>query len=80
MTALPDLDIARVRRYVEQRNADIPFDARVPVRCELDVAPTSLTIMECRPPWREGYWSTCEACWWPTRGSLRQAARAPRAP
>lgn len=52
--ALPELDVARARRYVDERNADMPFDARDQVRYELDVEPTSLTIMECRPPWREG--------------------------
>lgn len=54
MTALPELDVARARRYVDERNADMPFDARDQVSYELDVAPTSLTIVKCRPPWREG--------------------------
>lgn len=52
--ALPDLDVARVRRYVDARNERVPPDARDKIRYELDVAPTSLTILECRPPWREG--------------------------
>ncbi len=53
--ALPDLDVARVRRYVDERNADMPFDARDQVRYELDVAAASLTIVECRAPWHEDY-------------------------
>jgi hypothetical protein len=53
--ALPDLDVARARRYIDERNGDMPFDARDEVRYELDVAPSSLTIVECRPPWREDY-------------------------
>lgn len=52
---LPDLDVARARRFVDERNAGMPFDARDQVRYELDVAPTSLTIVESRPPWREDY-------------------------
>ncbi len=52
---LPDLDVARARRFVDSRNAEMPFDARDQVRYELDVAPSSLTIVECRPPWREDY-------------------------
>lgn len=52
---LPDLDVARARRYIDERNADVPFDAREQVRYELDIASTSLTVVECRPPWREDY-------------------------
>lgn len=52
---LPELDVARARKFVEARNAEMPFDARDQVRYELDVAPSSLTIIECRPPWREDY-------------------------
>ena len=52
---LPDLDVARARRFVDERNAEMPFDARDQVRYELDVTPSSLTIVECRPPWREDY-------------------------
>jgi hypothetical protein len=54
-TALPDLDVARARRFVEERNAEMPFDARDQVRYELNIGPSSLTIVECRPPWREDY-------------------------
>lgn len=42
-----------MRRYVDARNERVPCAGQD--RYELDVAPGSLTIMECRPPWREGY-------------------------
>jgi Protein of unknown function (DUF3024) len=51
MAGLPELDITRVRRWCEQR---IPPHARDQVRVECDVDPRHLTIVECRPPWREG--------------------------
>jgi hypothetical protein len=51
MAELPELDIARVRRWCEQR---IPAQARDQVRVECDVGPQHVTIVECRPPWREG--------------------------
>lgn len=49
--ALPELDIARARRWCEER---VPPHARDQVRVECDVAPRHLTIVESRPPWREG--------------------------
>jgi Protein of unknown function (DUF3024) len=51
MAGLPELDIARVRRWCEQR---VPAQARDQVRVECDVAPRHLTIVERRPPWRQG--------------------------
>jgi hypothetical protein len=39
---------------VKARNDEMPFEARDKVRYELDVAPRHLTVLECRPPWREG--------------------------
>jgi hypothetical protein len=47
---LPDLDVARVRRWCEQR---VPEHVRDQVRVECDIAARHLTIVECRPPWRE---------------------------
>ena len=49
MPGLPELDIARVRRWCKQR---VPEHARDQVRVEYDIAPRHLTIVECRPPWR----------------------------
>ncbi len=51
MAELPELDIARVRRWCEQR---IPAHARDQVRVECDIGSRYLTIVEFRPPWREG--------------------------
>lgn len=53
--ALPDTDVARARRWVDRRNADLPERARGEVRYEVDVADRHLTIIECRPPWRPEY-------------------------
>ena len=47
---LPDLHVARVRRWCDVR---VPVHARDRIRIECDVAPRHLTILECRPPWRE---------------------------
>lgn len=47
---LPELDIARVRRWCQQR---VPEHARSQVKVECDVTPRHLTIVECRPPWRQ---------------------------
>ncbi len=51
MPGLPELGIARVRRWCEQR---VPEHARDRVRVECDVGPRHLTIVEWRPPWRQG--------------------------
>jgi Protein of unknown function (DUF3024) len=47
---LPELDVARVRRWCDQR---VPDTVRDQVRVECEVAARHLTIVECRPPWRE---------------------------
>jgi Protein of unknown function (DUF3024) len=47
---LPELDMARVRRWCQQR---VPEHARSQVKVECDMTPRHLTIVECRPPWRE---------------------------
>ena len=46
---LPDLDVARVRRWCQQR---VPEHARSQVKLDCDVTARYLTIVECRPPWR----------------------------
>ena len=56
-TSLPELDVDRARRFVDERNDAVPVEARDKIRYELDVGPGSLTILERRPPWREGYGS-----------------------
>ncbi len=56
--ALPDLDVARVRRWCAGR---VPERALHQVRIECDVAARHLTIVERRAPWREDFgpeWSS----------------------
>jgi hypothetical protein len=55
MSPPPELDLARIRRFVDKRNDRIPPDARDKIRIELDIDDRSATILECRPPWRPGY-------------------------
>jgi Protein of unknown function (DUF3024) len=45
---LPDRDVARVRRWADQR---VPGRVRDELRIELDLGDRSVTIFECRPPW-----------------------------
>jgi Protein of unknown function (DUF3024) len=47
---LPELDVERVHRWCRQR---VPGHVRDQVRVECDAGPGQLTIVECRPPWRE---------------------------
>lgn len=48
--ALPELDVARVKRWCADR---VPDRARHQVRVECEVAPRHLTIVERRAPWQE---------------------------
>ena len=50
---IPDLDRARVERWVQARNDEIPEHARGKVRIELDVGDRALTIFESNPPWSD---------------------------
>lgn len=45
----PELDVARVRKWCEQR---VPERVRDEIRVECDVAARHLTVVECRPPWK----------------------------
>ena len=49
-SALPELDVARVRRWCAQR---VPAHLHNEIRVECDVGSRHLTIVECRPPWRK---------------------------
>jgi hypothetical protein len=40
--ALPETDLARIRRWVDACNARLPGRARGPIRQELDAGPTYL--------------------------------------
>ena len=48
---VPDLDLARVRKWVDGRNAALPSRARGLIRYEINVSPWAVTVLECRPPW-----------------------------
>jgi hypothetical protein len=48
-SSLPELDLARIRRYVGER---VPSRVAAQVRMEVVVRGTAVTIVECRPPWR----------------------------
>ena len=45
---VPELDVHRVLRWAGGHNHPEHLHE---LRLEIDVAPTSITIMECRPPW-----------------------------
>jgi hypothetical protein len=50
--SLPETDIARVRRWVARRNEVIGKNISE-MRVEMDVDGRAITILDCRPPWRE---------------------------
>jgi hypothetical protein len=50
--SLPETDVARVRRWVAEQNERIGEHIGE-MRVEMDVEPRAITIVECRPPWRE---------------------------
>ena len=52
---IPDLDLARAPRWIAARNAALPPHARAELRYEIDVADRTITVLECRPPWREDF-------------------------
>ena len=49
---IPEADLTRIRQWIDARNAALPQSARADLRNELDVADLTVTIFECRPPWR----------------------------
>lgn len=54
MMSLPEIDVARVRRWVVERNERIGEHIDE-MRVEMDVDARAITILECRPPWREDF-------------------------
>lgn len=48
MSAVPDLDLARIRKYCDAR---VPKRLRDELRVEVGVRGKSVTIYDCRPPW-----------------------------
>ncbi len=50
---IPEVDLARVQRWVKARNDAVPAHVRDQIRFEMDVDARAITIYECHPPWRE---------------------------
>jgi len=50
---VPELDLARVQKWVDDQNADMPPHVREVVRIEIDVSDRAITIFECRPLWHD---------------------------
>lgn len=50
MSSIPETDLARIRRYCESES---PAEHRDRLRVEYRVRGRTVTIVECRPPWRE---------------------------
>lgn len=50
--ALPEIDVARIRRWCAARVLEAVRDQ---VRVEADVTDRHVTIVECRPPWRADF-------------------------
>ena len=48
MAAVPDLDLARIRKFCDDES---PEEFRCEMRVEADVRGKSVTVLECRPPW-----------------------------
>lgn len=62
---IPELDLARLRKWIEAHNERVPPNARAEIRYELDVTASAVTPMECRPPWSPDYgpeWTRFPIC------------------
>jgi hypothetical protein len=62
---IPDLDLARVQKWIGSRNADMAPHVRAQLRYEIDVTDRAITVLECRAPWREGFgpdWTRFPIC------------------
>ena len=62
---IPELDLARIQKWVDGRNAALPPRAWGLIRYEIDVSARAITALQCRPPWREGFgpeWTRFPIC------------------
>jgi hypothetical protein len=50
-SSLPETDLARINRWIQQENDRTPPEARDKVRVEADHDGRSVTIFECHRPW-----------------------------
>lgn len=48
-----DADLVRIQAWIDAKNASMPEHVREQVRNEIEVTNRTVTISECRPPWRE---------------------------
>jgi hypothetical protein len=52
MADIPDADLRKIREYAERV---VPPEFEEQIRMEVDVRGKTVTIVECRPPWREDF-------------------------
>jgi hypothetical protein len=52
VTVIPELDLAKIRKYARRV---VSPDIRDQIRMEVDIRGKTVTIVECRPPWREDF-------------------------
>jgi len=72
---IPDLDLARMRRWVDERNQGMPAQIRAELRYEIDTSDRAITVLECRPPWSEDLgdeWTRSPICRFRYTKSQRQ--------
>ena len=56
---------ADARKWIDQRNAEMSPRARDQICVEVDVTDRTITVIECRPPWREDFgpeWARFSIC------------------
>ena len=46
---IPDLDLGRVRKRIDQRNGDMPTSVHDQLGFEINVTHRTITVLECRP-------------------------------
>lgn len=52
MTGIPDLDLRKIHKYASRV---VPSEFQDQIRMEVEVRGKTVTIVECRPPWREDF-------------------------
>jgi hypothetical protein len=53
---IPELDLARLRRWVDSRSEQRAARTKGLVRYELDLTDRTVTLVECRPAVEAGVW------------------------
>jgi hypothetical protein len=48
-----DADLARIQAWIDEKNESIPEHIREQIRYEIGSTNRTVTILECRPPWRD---------------------------